>query len=218
MVTDKMLEAFYSKAEVTSRGTILHLAEAIEAALSASDAEPVGWIWKSDIAERWQFVSSLEKPSLGFTPSFEARVQYLRVYAAPPAVAVKALEWTDDEWPRAKCILGCYVINRDYRMVDLIVGHGGVSEIMRARIELSKYASDADLKAAAQADYEARVRAAIVSPADTSPVFTVAQIVEKIKDYGQDSMPTSEYRLACDDLVEAFEALAAATKEDSHDD
>lgn len=50
-----------------------------------------------------------------------------------------------------------------------------------------------------------------------SPVFTIAQIVEKIKDYGQDSEPTSEYRLVCDDLVEAFEAMDAAPVNTSPD-
>lgn len=73
-------------------------------------------------------------------------------------------------------------------------------------------------KAKAQAEFDEYIRAALVSPADTSQVLTVAQIVAKIKDYGQDSLPESEYRLACDDLIEAFEALAAAPKEASHDD
>lgn len=52
-----------------------------------------------------------------------------------------------------------------------------------------------------------RLEALSVSALNTSPepaVFTVEQIIAKIEDYGQDSLPGSEYRQACDDLIEEF--------------
>lgn len=126
----------------------------------ASNVEPFAWYWYDGY--HCLYITGDDRKS-------NVPAHAMPLYAAPPAVAVKTLEWTDDEWPNAKCILGHYVINPDYRTVELVVGYGGFGEISRARIQLGKDASDAELKAAAQADYEARIRAALVSPADTSP-------------------------------------------------
>lgn len=128
----------------------------------ASNVEPFAWYWYDGY--HCLYITGDDRKS-------NVPAHAMPLYAAPPAVAVKTLEWTDDEWPNAKCILGHYVINPDYRTVELVVGYGGFGEISRARIQLGKDASDAELKAAAQADYEARIRAALVSPADTSPVI-----------------------------------------------
>lgn len=46
----------------------------------------IGWRWKSEISDRWQFSDGPEKPELGFTPGFEASVTYepVTLYVEPP--------------------------------------------------------------------------------------------------------------------------------------
>ncbi|MDH1268596.1 hypothetical protein N5C81_13295 [Rhizobium pusense] len=78
-----------------------------------------------------------------------------------PSVAVKALEWNDDPCPAAKCAFGHYVINENYSLVELFVGYGRASITGLGRIQLDHGATADDLKAAAQADYEARIRSAL---------------------------------------------------------
>ncbi len=177
MVTDKMVDAFANSFWPTSSEIVIdrngtYIRAALEAALTASGAEPVAFLRPCRIT----FLSGEERDSLTLAVKDDARA--FPVYAVPPTVAVKALAPADV-----------------YKVLRSWLTSGSLNEDHLATIS--------------------REISALVSPADTSPVFTVAQIVEKIKDYGQDSMPTSEYRLACDDLVEAFEALAAAPKEAS---
>lgn len=61
----------------------------IRKALAAhgTSTEIVGWRWKSEISDRWQYSDGPEKPELGFTPSFEKSVSYVPVgvIATPPA-------------------------------------------------------------------------------------------------------------------------------------
>lgn len=180
MVTDKMIEAFANSFWPTSSEIVIdrnstYIRAALEAALSASDAEPVGHVSREDLAD-------LQSGGCGIVMKLPQGEGEVPLFTAPPAVAVKAFNIDD--------------LAQEIRRIDgeNSLGAGSLAEALMPFI-----------------------RSTLVSPADTSPVFTVAQIIEKIKDYGQDSLPTSEYRLACDDLVEAFEALAAAPKEASHE-
>lgn len=78
-------------------------------------------------------------------------------------VSIKPLEWNDDPCPAAKCVFGHYVVNKNYADVELLVGYGRASATGIGRINLEVGATEADLKAAAQADYEARIRSALTT-------------------------------------------------------
>lgn len=202
MVTDKMVEAAAIIKRLREEAGSTKFCEglasvttediaAIEAALSASDAEPVCTVAEIK-AGGHRMLAPYPLDAINHLPLGTP------LYAAPPAVSVKALEWDGMECRSSRGDL--YSIHRLSENVWVARKNG---------TSISDWHGTEDAaKAAAQADYE--TRAALVSPADMSPVFTVAQIVDKIKDYGQDSLPTSEYRLACDDLIEAFEAMGAS--------
>lgn len=73
-------------------------------------------------------------------------------------VKIKALEWEEkDGCSEAKCAFGRYEICPHYNYVELLIG-SVVSSIRLTRIALELDATLIDLKAAAQADFESRVR------------------------------------------------------------
>ncbi|MCM2441147.1 hypothetical protein HGO34_15605 [Agrobacterium vitis] len=82
--------------------------------------------------------------------------------APQPVVSVKPLEWDDEDYcPSAKCAFGHYVIHPRYCHVELLFGYGGSVMMSLCRIELDAGGTIDELKAAAQADYETRIRSAL---------------------------------------------------------
>lgn len=82
--------------------------------------------------------------------------------AAEPSVAVKDLEWNlNDSWNVSKTVIGTYVVRP-----CLATKFAGQWLLRRAQNEDSEktlYASEEEAKAAAQADYEARIRSALIA-------------------------------------------------------
>ena len=77
-------------------------------------------------------------------------------------VRVEALQFNDDPCPSAECIFGHYVINPFYAHVELLVGYGRMSSMSSlGRVQLNQGSSLEDLRAAAQQDYETRIRSAL---------------------------------------------------------
>ncbi|NTA34367.1 hypothetical protein G6K96_21785 [Agrobacterium vitis] len=86
--------------------------------------------------------------------------------APQPVASVNLLEWDDEDYcPSAKCAFGHYVIHPLYCHVELLFGYGGSVMTSLCRIELDAGATIDELKAAAQADYEARIRSALSAQA-----------------------------------------------------
>jgi len=67
-------------------------------------------------------------------------------------------------------------------------------------------------KAAAQADYEARILSALEPSAARE--LALEEIIALCKDYAEDSQPDSEYRLACNDIIEALQERRALSSPD----
>lgn len=174
MITDEMVEAFgLSFFAVNPITNTERSKEDIRAALESAFAampkpEPVRWLLEEHLpsgSTQWTcFEHEHHCHVVGAKSEYATTVKPL--YAAPPAPAVKALEWVeeDDREITAKTIFGHYVINHHYRMVELIHGYGGFMSINVVRITLGASASVADLKAEAWADYEARIMSAIDTP------------------------------------------------------
>lgn len=104
----------------------------------------------------------IENPDLGryeVSISLEDAKEIELTLTAP---RIKALEWNDDPCPAAKCVFGHYVINETYALVELFIGYGRASITGLGRIQLNQGATADDLKSAAQTDYEARIRSALV--------------------------------------------------------
>lgn len=164
---------------------------ALEAAFAAMPKpEPVAWRHRLVGAPQW-FVSNEGDPSLAnarcFGKNFPGKVEIEPLYAAPPAPAVSVKEVIEKAIKIARK-------NGDMEVREDIQERSGFIRGMA-------YVSEA-----IALDLEDMLRA------DTSPepaVFTVEQIIAKIKDYGQDSFPGSEYRQACDDLIEEFSGDAS---------
>ena len=139
---------------------------ALEAALSA--AEPVARQYRAGSTEGktgWRMVDDehyavWEAMKKRFPDS--VTLQYRDLYAAPPApsVAVKVLEWdVNDSWNVSKTVIGTYVVRP-----CLATNYIGQWLLRRAQNENSDktlYSSEDEAKAAAQADYEARIRSAL---------------------------------------------------------
>ena len=77
------------------------------------------------------------------------------------AIAVKPLEWNDDDLPAAKCVFGHYVIHPRYKHAELLLGYGNSTCTSLGRVELDKAATVDEIKAAAQADYDSRILSAL---------------------------------------------------------
>lgn len=86
----------------------------------------------------------------------------LSVEQMQPGVGVKKLEFNDDPCPAAVCAFGHYVINPIYSHVELLIGYGRMSMTSLGRVQLNHGATIDDLINAAQADYEQRIRSALV--------------------------------------------------------
>jgi hypothetical protein len=82
------------------------------------------------------------------------------------SVKIKPLEWVDapDELSKATCVIGTYTIWDHYCHVELNVWDGGSFNVSLGRIQLAPEASQDDLKAAAQAHFNAAIRSALVTP------------------------------------------------------
>lgn len=157
------------------------LGKALEAALS-TDAEPVRWMWeerRSADIDIWDDMYDDEKP---------APHKYVRnvraLYAEPvktaPAVAVrvKPLEWYkpsySDTLRRADTVLGVYRVWTHHE------AEGKWFWKVEASIQISGEASDeAEAKAAAQADYDARIRSALSTQVQDVAVPEGWQLVPK---------------------------------------
>lgn len=193
MITDKMMDAFANSFWPTSSEIVIdrygtYIRAALEAALSASDAEPVC------------------------------------------TVAAKALEWVYVSYGGiAHTPFGMYearfnMHGRDTSQYEMIPAGG--------TLPVSFHDSLKEAKAAAQADYDARVRSALVSPADTSPVIPEGwQLVPNeptaylVKRYSNDGVLFDTELSFTRPIIHStarteFEPLylAAAPKEASHDD
>ncbi len=131
------------------------------AALALLPGEPVAW----EVAEtlpsgtrRWQVVEH-ENHARKLAAKLEADVRPLYVAPAPLPVAVKALEWVqnayDYEIYSAKSVVGFYTVQKVGKWEFLPTFGPGKSG----------FDNDDQAKAAAQADYEARIRSALSSPA-----------------------------------------------------
>ncbi len=70
-------------------------------------------------------------------------------------------------------------------------------------------------KAAAQADYEARILSALEPSAARD--LALEEIIALCKDYAEDSQPDSEYRLACNDIIEAIQERRTLSSPDHAD-
>lgn len=128
----------------------------IKAALS-TDAEPMGYVheFRATLKSNWA-------RDFSFTPISEN--DYIRnikaVYAAPtaPSVAVKALEWEDrgdtirDQY-KASSVIGDYYVSREKSGLFSYRTYALSGTIIVGNAE--------EAKAAAQADYEARIRSAL---------------------------------------------------------
>ena len=166
--------------------------EALEAALSA--AEPIRWMWEerrfaeSDI---WDDMYDDDPPAP------HKHVRNIRpLYAAPPApsVAVKALEWVEHQvsfpcplWS-AEMSFGVYSIEE---------ASASDSPVYEVRLHANKMVaikdSLSDAKAAAQADYEARIRSALSAQ------------VQDVTDMPQSPWPASDWAIG---RIEELEAQA----------
>lgn len=125
-----------------------HVVALHNAALS-TDAEPVAWRYRAKGDEEWRDATLVE-------PSKDHKhIVSEPLYAAPPApaVAVKALEWEVGEQVEPLHKADFYTIEGQYRQGYALhtAGLPGVTW----------YGSLEEAKAAAQADYEARIRSAL---------------------------------------------------------
>lgn len=167
MATEKMIEAWRGVgsdgvSDLTDRQDIADqwLADGIEvtplvAALS-TDAEPVAFMW-SDTSNGQGYDTKFSEYPPAPSPYISGEITPL--YAAPPApsVAVKALEWVQSEYKTtwtAQTPFGHYFVHK-IRALDFSVFHDGKSSWSKKGIYLS------EVQAAAQADYEARIRSAL---------------------------------------------------------
>ena len=97
-------------------------------------------------------------------------------------VKIKPLEFNDDPCPAAVCVFGHYVINPIYSHVELLIGYGRMSMTSLGRVQLNPGASIDDLQTAAQADYDHRIRSALVDvPAVEPRKFKLGDHVCKTK-------------------------------------
>jgi len=144
-----------------------YVRDALAAALALIPGEPVAW----EVAEmlpsgsrRWQVVEH-ENHARMLAERLKADVRPLFAAPAPLPVAVKELEWGADNC--AETPFGSYTIN-DYGADDdksewqwtfHCYPYGDPDE--------TKHSTENAAKAAAQADYEARIRSALSSPAQT---------------------------------------------------
>lgn len=182
-ITDKMVEAAMAEmnkpAPTEPKESIMR--RVVTAALSAADAEPVKWPNRCNesAVEALRYLSDHDRPIGGEQHYNRAHLLQIAdeiermasrpLYAAPPAVAVEALEWrlkpgTNDLVAESQVgTYGAGLIHHNFVAIlrrvdndqwhDVIIARGGLEVV----------------KDAAQADYEARIRSALVSPDDTSP-------------------------------------------------
>ena len=141
----------------------------------------------------------------------------------PVQGAVKKLEWKYVE----RAVM-TYVTSDDRGMLYYINQSFGSDSYYFATVRYSDgtvlYDGD-DLpsaKAAAQADYEARVMSTIetvipVSQPSAARELALEEIIALCKDYAEDSQPDSEYRLACNDIIEALQERRALSSPDHAD-
>lgn len=178
-LSEKQINAFWSKVTVTKEGSILGLNDGITAALSA--AEPVRWTWEerrfaeSDI---WDDMYDDDPPAP------HKHVRNIRpLYAAPPApsVAVKALDWKAHDDGINHIAIGAF--GMDVAYVATGEGWRRFSEKWVALDGL-----DAS-KAAAQADYEVRIRSALSAQVQ-DVAETEADIVERMVKSVADPFPS----------------------------
>ncbi len=156
---------------------------ALETALSA--AKPVAWVDEQEL--RYLEMVSGNKAWADFQRSIKVggeKEGRLPLYAAPtaPSVAVKALEWNPF---RADTPFGNYHIDdQTDRSPEELNGRPPFL-LSGSRLDLTRHSTLEAAKAAAQADYEARIRSALTAqvqdvagwlPADEAPRGTVALI------------------------------------------
>ena len=169
-ITDEMVEAFgnaFWSVNAASKidGERENIRAALDAALS-TDAEPVaeGWLYDQECGNA--FKSYWKTIFIDREPGPMRGIRNIRkVFTAPPApsVAVKALEWQSrgrkngDTY--ANSVVGQYSVGDIW---------GEIKSLLRTIVDgqdddqvLGVHGSFEDAKAAAQADYEARIRSAL---------------------------------------------------------
>lgn len=194
---------------------VADVAKAIMAHAALPSAEPVkpyGYVYESTVRycdgrgphRKVDFFYTKKNISDDDIEEFE--ISEAAVYDRPqhpaPSVAVKALEWNDDPCPAAKCVFGHYVVNKNYADVELLVGYGRASATGIGRITLEVGATEADLKAAAQTDYETRIRSALT--AQVQDVAEGWQLVPK--------EPTQEMLDACGPKPKHWDATPSSRR------
>lgn len=95
------------------------------------------------------------------------------VVALDGVARIKTLEWrledgTSPEFQVADCPFGTYYTHGFYKCVDLYVARGGGMMSSLGRVQLGADATMDDLKDAAQADFERRVRECLQEDEDAS--------------------------------------------------
>ncbi len=155
---------------------------------SPSDAEPVAWQWRQSYAGTWGYWNDCgllptdQQKWIDLAKKLPNEVQVRPLYAAPPAavqepVAVKALEWSDPAEPNETCrynhviakAVFVYSIEwKAWKKYDAFT-------VYRDGEFLDSLATLDDAKAAAQADYESRIRSAL-STSTSDPAPEIAEL------------------------------------------
>lgn len=159
---DAYEQAFYVSPVWSQEHRRVYMKAAILAALPHL-GEPYGYLF-----EEWYDGQPGRGPEFSYTPPIENYAIEVRnrriLYLAPPApaVAIKPLEWVDDgEKSRAESSIGDYVVGKVHNVSGWFC-LGGTGWNSTGSFEKAK--------AAAQADYEARIRLALVdAPAPAIP-------------------------------------------------
>lgn len=185
------------------------------AALALIPGDPVAWQWRQTYAGRWGnwndcgLSSTDVQKWLDLAKELPNEVQVRPLYAtsAPLPVAVKALEWDDGN---ADTPFGSYTV-ADYGFDDEPEWRWTFHCYPYGDPDETKHATEEAAKAAAQQDYEARIRSALSSPVggmgERAPIrisaHEYAMEYEFRADEG-DYVPTDGERAMIEDAINGF--------------
>lgn len=174
-IRHKIVEVLCENGDVRNIGL---LADALETALS-TDADPVAWYWEDATG---CFHITLDRPDVKQMAAIVG-CKPKPLYAAPPtpSVAVKALEWKSrgrkngDTY--ADSVVGQYSVGDIW---------GEIKSLLRTIVDgqdddqvLGVHGSFEEAKAAAQSDYEARIRSALSAQVQDVAIPEGWQLVPK---------------------------------------
>ncbi|WP_448786370.1 hypothetical protein [Brucella intermedia] len=145
-------------------------------------------------------------------PMAKAKALISKLAALPhlPGVGVKKLEW--------ELVSGDYYAEGAGTHYNIYQTKPDLWNSVTVRPGNVRLATNVDLeaaKAAAQADYEARILSACEPSAARE--LALEEIIALCRDYSEDSQPDSEYRLACNDIIEAIQERRAISSPDHAD-